>query len=163
MISPAVDQFFPKIKVKMSSNDSAFISPRVKLLLKKRRILIQKGMVLEADSLQVTIDNLIQQNQIIGVKSKNNKHCKSTRQWWKTVNTISGRESKNVSLSSLLALEEVNKYLQVINSDANYKAPCCVNVPQGTRLPAIDGFTTFKFLSQRKITAAGPDDLSHWF
>ena len=96
MISPAVDQFFPKIKVKMSLNESAFISPRVKLLLKKRRILIQKGMVLEADSLQVTIDNLIQQNQINGVRSKNNKHCKSTRgpQWWKTVNTISGRESK---------------------------------------------------------------------
>ena len=72
MISSAVDQFFPKIKVKLSSNDPAFISLRVKLLLKKRRILIQKGMVLEADSLQLTIDNLTQQNQITGVRSKNN-------------------------------------------------------------------------------------------
>ena len=119
--------------------------------------------MLEADSLQVTIDNLIQQNQINGVKSKNNKHCKSTRHWRKTVNTISGRESKNVSLSSLFALEGVNKYLQEINSDANYKAPWCVNVPQGTRLPAIDEFTTFKFLSQQKKTAAGLAGLSHWF
>ena len=44
---------------------------------------------------------------------------------------------------------------------ANYKAPCCVNVPQGTRLPVIDEVTTCKFLSQRK-TAAGKDGLSHW-
>ena len=114
-------------------------------------------MVLEADSLQVAIDNVIQQNQINGVKTKNNKHCKSIRHWRKTVNTISGRESKNVSLSSLFATEGVNKYLQEINSDANYKAPCCVNVP------AIDEFTTFKFLSQQKRTAAGLAGLSHWF
>ena len=64
-----LDQFFPKVKVKLSSNDPAFISPRVKLLLNKRRILIRKGMVLEADSLQVTIDNLIQQNQMNGARS----------------------------------------------------------------------------------------------
>ena len=68
-----------------------------------------------------------------------------------------------VSLSSLFALEEVNKYLQGINSDANYKAPCYVNVPQGTRLPVIDEVSTFKFLWQQKRTAAGPDGLSHWF
>ena len=40
-------------------------------------------------------------------------------------------------------------------SDAYYKAPCCVNVPEGTRLPVIDEFTTFKFFSQQKRTAAG--------
>ena len=101
--------FFPKLKVKMSSNDPAFISPRVKLLLRKRRILIQRGMASEADSLQVVINNLIQQNQINGVTSKNDKHDKSSRQWWRTVNSISDRESKNVPLSSLSALEEVNK------------------------------------------------------
>ena len=77
--------------------------------------------MLEAYSLQVTIDNLIQQNQMNEVRSKNNKHCKSTRQWWKTVNTISGRESKTVFVSSLFSLE--------INCDANYKAPCYVNAP----------------------------------
>ncbi|CAH3152017.1 unnamed protein product, partial [Porites evermanni] len=110
-------------------------------------------MVLEADSLQVTIDNLIQQNQMNGVRNKNNKHCESTRQWWKTANSISGKESKTVSLRSLFALEKVNKYFQEINSDANYKAPCYVNVPQGTRLPISDEFTTFNpftFLSQQK-------------
>ena len=103
--------FFPKLKVKMSSNDPAFISPRVKLLLRKRRILIQRGMASEADSLQVVINNLIQQNQINGVTSKNDKHDKSSRaeQWWRTVNSISDRESKDVPLSSLSALEEVNK------------------------------------------------------
>ena len=66
-----------------------------------------------------------------------------------------------VSLSSLFALEEVNKYFQEINSDANYNAPCYVSVPQGTRLPVIDEFTTFMFLSQLKRTADGHDGLSH--
>ena len=66
-----------------------------------------------------------------------------------------------VSLSSLFALEEVNKYFQEINSDANYNAPCYVSVPQGTRLPVIDEVTTFMFLSQLKRTADGPDGLSH--
>lgn len=51
------------------------------------------------------------------------------------------RKSNTVSLSSLFALEGVNKYFQRINSDADYKAPCYVNVPQGTRLQVIDEFT----------------------
>lgn len=63
----------------------------------------------------------------------------------------------------VLALEKVNKYSYEINSDANYKAPCYLNAPQGTRLPVIDEFTTFKFLSQQKRTAAGPDNLPLWF
>lgn len=71
------------------------------------------------------------------------------------------RKSKTVSLGSLFALEGVNKYFRRINSDVNYKAPCYVHVPQGTRLHVIDEFTTFKFLSQHKRTAAGPDGPSH--
>ncbi|CAH3145589.1 unnamed protein product, partial [Porites evermanni] len=67
LISLAVDQFLPKVEVKLSRNDPAFIS--------------LDGMVLEADSLEERIDKLIQQNQMNEVRSRNNKHCKSTRQW----------------------------------------------------------------------------------
>ena len=48
------------------------------------------------------------------MKSKSGKHDKSCRQWWRTVNSISDRECKDVPLSSLFALLEVNKYFQGI-------------------------------------------------
>ena len=38
-----------------------------------------------------------------------------------------------------------------INSDANYKAPCYVKVPQSTMLPVIDEFTTFKFDKKKGV------------
>lgn len=84
-------------------------------------------MVSEDDSLQVVIDNFIHPSQINGIKMVN-MFLKKSRQWWRTVNIISGRESKDVPLSSLFALEEINKYFQGINSDPNYKVPSYINV-----------------------------------
>lgn len=137
LINPAFDRFFPKLIVKLSSNDPVLISPRVKLLLKKRQTLIRKGMVTGADSQQILINDLTQQNQINAVRNKNNEHGKSTRRWWKTVYaTISGRNSQAVPLNSLYCLEEVNRYFQGINTDPNYTAPGFIDVVHGTRLLA---------------------------
>ena len=52
--------------------------------------------------------------------------------------------------------------LKGINSDPKNKVPSYINGTEGTRLPVIDEFTVFKFISQQKRTAAGPDGLSHW-
>ena len=64
MINLPFDECFPKLRVELSSNDPPFIPPIVKCLLKKRRTLLQKDMVIEANSVQVKIDDLIRQNQI---------------------------------------------------------------------------------------------------
>ena len=74
VINPAFEEFFPKRRVKVSSNDPVFISPLVKSLLNKRSKFIRKGMIAEADSLQPRIDQLIQENQINAVKSRNEKY-----------------------------------------------------------------------------------------
>lgn len=44
-----------------------------------------------------------------------NKHVKSTKHWWTTVNTTSERKSKQLEepLSFLFFCEEVNKYSQL--------------------------------------------------
>lgn len=52
--------------------------------------------------------------------------------------------------------------LKGINSNPNNKVPGYINGTDGTRLPVIDEFTVYKFISQQKRTAAGFDGLSHW-
>ena len=71
LINSAFDGFFPRLRVKLSSNDPVFVSPRVKLLLKS---LIKKGMITEPYSLQIVIDNLIRQSQIDAIQNENSTH-----------------------------------------------------------------------------------------
>jgi hypothetical protein len=97
------------------------------------------------------------------VKTKNEKHGKSSKQWWKTVNAITGRGSKEVPLNSLFNLENINRYFRDINADCNYKSPTFMAITGNTRIPVIDEFTAFKFLSNVKRTAAGPDGIQYWF
>lgn len=112
IISPSFDKIFPSRRVKVSSNDPVFVSPLVKLLLKKRRKFIRMGMFAEADSLQPRIDKLIHENQVSAVKTRNNKHEKTSSQWWQTVNTMTGRAPKEIALSLLFSVEDTNKYFK---------------------------------------------------
>ena len=76
---------------------------------------------------------------------------------------MTGRESNDISLSSLFSLEDINKYFKDINTDTEYVAPTPVVIPEDTRIPRIDEYTALKFLSNVKKTAPGPDQLLHWF
>ena len=71
------------------------MSPLVKHLLKKRKRAIQKGDFECQAWLQEQINKLIRENQLNAVKQKNKGQETGSRQWWSTVDSITGRKNRN--------------------------------------------------------------------
>ena len=131
----------------MSSNDPVFVSPLVKHLLSKRNGFIKRGMLDEANALQPRIDHLILENQVSAIKNTNDRYGCSSRKWWKTVDQITGGASKEVPLSNIFNLDDLNENFQYINTDCHYESPTTMTITDDTYVPIIDENTTLNFLS----------------
>ena len=74
----------PARVVRLGRKDPSFVSPLVRMLLNKRRILRRSGKFLEADVLADKINVIIQRKQS---ESLSNLTSQSTRKLWAAVNT----------------------------------------------------------------------------
>ena len=83
---------FPIIKVKTSSRDPPFMSPLIKRLCNIRNKYIRKNRRAENVELQDRINKLIREHQVRAVEKENQKHNSGSKQWWNTVNKITGRK-----------------------------------------------------------------------
>ena len=72
-----------------------------------------------------------------------------------------GKAIQRYTIKFSVFLGEINRYFQGINSDSDHKGPNRVAIPEMTRLPVIDEFTSFKLLSHLEKTASGLDGLSY--
>ncbi|KAK2557405.1 LINE-1 reverse transcriptase-like protein [Acropora cervicornis] len=160
LINPAIDIFFPVKKIKVSSNDPVLVSP---LVMRKRNGFIKKGMLDEANALQPRIGHLVLENQVSAIKSTNGRFRCSSRKWWKTVDQITGRASKEIPLFDIFNLDDLNEHFQHINTDCHYESPTTMTITDDTYVRIIDENTTLIFLSTVKRTAVGPDGIGHWF
>ena len=123
---------------------------------------IKKGLLDEANALQPRIDHLILENQVSAIKRTKDRYQCSSMKWWKTVDQITGRASKEVPLFNIFNLDDFNEYFQCINTDCHYGSPTTMTITDDTCVPIIDENTTL-ILSTVKRTAAGPDGTGHWF
>ena len=102
-------------------------------------------------------------NQVKAVSSEQSKFGKRTKRWWEVAKKIKGRKAQGTSVSSVLSLNEINSYFQLINTDNNaYKAPVPVEPPSGTRIPSVDEHLVRNLLLPQKRTAPGPDEFPYW-
>lgn len=153
---------FPIIKVKTSSRDPPFMSPLIKRLCNIRNKYIRKNKYVENIELQDRINKLIREYQVCAVEKENRKHNSGSKQWWNTVNKITGRKLDDQHISSIIDPELINTYFQEINTDQHFIAPDLLPIPDGTRIPILDVNTVRNFMLHLKCTAVGPDDLPHW-
>ena len=123
---------------------------------------IKKGLLDEANALQPRIDHLILENQVSAIKRTKDRYQCSSMKWWKTVDQITERASKEVPLFNIFNLDDFNEYFQCINTDCHYESPTTMTITDDTCVPIIDENTTL-ILSTVKRTAAGPDGTGHWF
>ena len=87
MITSAFNNSFPLIKVKLSTRDPPYMPPLVKKYLYKiRNKGVRKGV------LQRRINALIRENMVSEVKTENGKNASGSKEWWDTVNKITGRK-----------------------------------------------------------------------
>ena len=69
------------------------------------------------------INALIRRNQLLAVKNDINDKDKGSKSWWSIFNSITGRKSTHVSISSIVSPDKINDYVCTINTDPNYIDP----------------------------------------
>ena len=112
--------------------------------------------------LQEKINILIRDNQIRAVKAENRKFKRGSKEWWRTVNKITGR-SKNVDrVSSVIDPGRMNEFFQKINTDTHYTTPVPLLIPEGTRIPTVDENSVKNIMINLKRTGPGPDGFPYW-
>ena len=138
------------------------MSPLIKRLCNIRNKYIRENRRAENVELQDRINKLIRQHQVRAVEKENRKHNSGSKQWWNTVNKITGRKQDDQYISSIIDPELINTHFQEINTDQHFVAPDLLPVPDETRIPTLDVNTVRNFMLHQKCTAVGPDDLPHW-
>ena len=86
----------------MRSKDPPYMSPLLKLLIKKRSRLLHQRRTVEAEALNTRIKSLMSEN----MKTKIAK--KGTKQWWSQVNRFCGKVQEN-DIYDDINLDRVNE------------------------------------------------------
>ena len=143
VIQSLVNECFPQIRVRISSRDPPFMSPLVKHLCNLRNKQIKMEINLD---LQTQINILIREHQNRSVRQENKKRKQGSRNWWKTVDRMTGRKTRTTNISSTIDPKLINTYFHSINSDAlYYTTPERVVIPEDTRLPMVEAHVVEKF------------------
>ena len=160
VIGNMFDDCFPLIKVKVSSRDPPFMTPLVKHLCKIRNRQIKRGINPE---LQERINKVIRENQISAVREESRKSKQGTKEWWRTVNKITGRKTNSDKVSSVIDPGRINEFFQTINTDTQYTTPIPIIIPDGTRIITVDINDVENTMMNLKRTGSGPDAFPYWF
>ena len=168
-IKSMFDECFPSISVRVSSRDPPFFSPLVKHLLEQRRKLIRRnsmdtsGLIeIQIQTLQGKINKLIRDSQVQAVKGNLEKHNVGSKSWWSTVNSLTGRKSTNMQISSIISPNEINNFFCTVNTDPVYKPTHAVVIPESCKIPALTVSCVTESLLKLKRTASGPDGIPYW-
>ena len=138
---------FPVKKVTMSSCDPYWMTPVIKILLKKRKILLARGKTMEAELLNSRLSELINKT-----RKGSTSDAIGSRKWWKKINQMSSRKAEaDLNLNNHFP-EELNDYFAKVCFDDSYVSPNPVYES--------DDITFLKFNAKR--TATGPDEIPFW-
>ena len=110
---------FPLKKVKVSSRDPPYMSPLVKHSCNIRNKNIRNFKSADNFILQERINKFIRENQVQAVKNENRKFTKGTKNWWDTVNKMTGKKNQGISISSIIPPELINAYFKEMNTDGS--------------------------------------------
>ena len=158
---------FPSISVRESNRDPPFFSPVVKHLLEQRRKLIWRNSMetsglIEIQTLQGKINKLIRHSQVQAIKGNFKKHNVGSKSWWSTVNSLIGRKSTNMPISSIISPNEINNFFCIVNTDPLYKHTHAVVIPEFCEIPALTVSCVTESLLKLKSTASSPDGIPYW-
>ena len=116
VIHSLIDLHIPSHIVTMGNRDPDYVTPMVKFLLNKRRLLRKKGRTSEADELADRINILINQQR----QSRLSKLADATpKELWASVN-LKRHTSSSPCNDILLSADNVNKYFSNIATDPEY-------------------------------------------
>ena len=153
-LNEILDQFYPVKNVKISSQDPKFVTPEIKLLLRKKNRLMRTGRVQAADAISEIIGHKICFNNS---KFLSNVE-RGTRSLWQAVNGILKPCQVNQRHESIeLTADELNNYFGKISCDEQYTEP----IPKSTvcdsyyKSNIFSEYIIFRHLDNLRYTSPG--------
>ena len=153
-----MEQCFPTKTVRVSSRDPKWMTPLLKILLKKRARLVAQGV--EGDPITLLterIGKVILEN-CLALESGS----KGSWAWWKKIDMLTHRKHAHISKLDNDFVHNLNDYFGKLCHDENYIKPTPVEIPDNEEVPQLSEFMVFNALSKIKRTATGPDGIPYW-
>lgn len=150
------DRFFPKRKVTLSSADPPFVTPYIKMLLRKRNSFMRRGNILRADGLTETIRKLIINNDVKQLQKIENR----PNELWKAVSNLRGKSrTRDIEIPATT----LNEHYRKISYDEDYELPNKLSLARNNNHVFFTIQEVHNALSSLKKTATGPDSIPTWF
>ena len=159
-ITQHLNDFFPIRSITTTTKDPPFITPYIKILLRKRNKLMKKGRIHEADAIALEINQRVIRNNSKILAKKNAKNI--SKEMWTSVREVYNKSKNyNKEPSSLTAQDFILHYTS-ISTDSNYQTPLLKSGPTQTA-EFFETWEIHKSLKHLKSTATGDDEIPAWF
>jgi len=156
----------PSKTVSMSYRDPPFITPQIKVLLRKRNKLRRRGKIQEADVKTSKINKLIERNRS---KFLTNANSQDVSKMWSMVKASGSWRQVDSAVASHFTADELNGYFVEVATDPVFNkqhfstiVENCLIKQHGDFCEWSDYFI-YESLSRIKRTAAGFDGVPYWF
>ena len=172
IIQGMVRMCIPHKQITVRNTDPWFVTPLVKILLRKRNALYHAGRLTEATDLSTKINRLISE-----VKSQAFKDIKpnDSKKLWSSLKKMANYETQNknflksLGLDSFEKLEEINRNFVNIATDPDYNSGNIDEiVTQGLlqctdeQVTPLSEYEIYLTLRRIKKTSPGPDNIPYW-
>jgi len=154
-----LDLFFPERTVTLSNKDPYYITPEIKLLLRKKNKLLRKGRIDEVDALTKRISQSISAQCRCTLANV----TKGGKAMWDKVNTVLKKKPVCTQSSVSFTAEQLNNHFASVSTDSCYKPPLKKTSANPQYNNEFSESEIFHLLDRIKPTASGLDSLPYWF
>ena len=158
-----LDRFYPLSSTTVASRDPAFVTPKIKSLLRQKNCLMHKGRVEEANALAVKIRKEIIEFNCMTFTGANSKG--GAKDLWDKVNEVLGKKKSAAQDSSLSTFtsQQLNEHYANLSFDNSYESIDCKSTVYPVSLSSLTEFDVYNMLDHLKPTSPGLDGLPSWF
>ena len=155
-----LNQFFPLRNVTVTSTDPSFVTPEIKMLLRRKNKLMRAGRVLEAESMAEKVRRLIIKSNVTTFHNTDPRG--GVKELWDKVNHIRNKTNQAVPPACVTA-HSLNQHYAQIPTDPLYSPPQYKLSALLNNTCQVTEMQVFNCLDRLKSTATGPDGLPSWF
>ena len=154
-----LDRFFPLKSVTLTDREPPYITPALKLMLRKKNSLMRKGRVGEAGALASKIGAAIVQHNAASFSQCN--HRVDSGDMWQKVRQLLHTTKANAPNPNITAVS-LNTHFTNISTDSTYHQPLLKATAKPQTI-AFSDLRIFNMLDTLSDTATGLDKFPAWF
>jgi len=159
----ALDQFYPTKQITLTSNEPYFVTPKIKLLFRKKNKLIRLGRQQEADTIAARIGKYIEKKNSTYLSNIHLNSRAGVIELWTKVRSLT-RANRQNNADHQLTASELNTFFAEFSTDLKYVAPLYKSTVLPTdSIPQFTDMNIFNILANLSATATGLDQLPAWF